>query len=265
MLANYHTHTARCKHAVGADEEYVEAAIAEGLTILGFSDHPPMPFHGGYESYYKMSMGELDGYVESVLSLREKYKDKIKIHLGFETEFYPTMHARSLEVWRCYPVDYLILGQHFVGEEFDGEKDPAPRPSDDKRRVTKYVDLVISAMQTGLFSFIAHPDLINYTGEDMDFYYREMGRLIEAAKAHGLPLEYNLLGMSGGRSYPRREFWEEAARRGATAIIGCDAHEPWRVAKADELEGARAFLDSLGIYVVDETELVSIGASGTRK
>ncbi len=27
MIANYHTHTARCKHAEGEDREYVEAAI----------------------------------------------------------------------------------------------------------------------------------------------------------------------------------------------------------------------------------------------
>lgn len=260
MLANYHTHTARCHHAKGEDEEYVIAAIAEGLKILGFSDHPPMPFRRGYESYYKMSMEELDGYVESVLALREKYKDEIKIYLGLETEFYPTLHAASLEVWRRYPFDYLILGQHFVGEEFDEARDRSPSPSDDKGRVTKYVDLVISGMSTGLFSFIAHPDLINYTGDDMEFYYREMGRLIDAAKSYGLPLEYNLLGLSEGRTYPRREFWEEAARRGATAIIGCDAHEPWRVARRDEIKRAEELLTSLGIKIVDEIKLVDFGA-----
>lgn len=259
MLANYHTHTARCKHAVGEDKEYVEKAIAEGLEILGFSDHPPMPYRGDYESYYKMSMDELPSYVESVLSLREEYKGRIDIRLGLESEFFPSLHARSVEVWRRYPIEYLILGQHFVGEETDVPRDPAPTPSSDPKRLTKYVDLVISGIRTGMFSIVAHPDILNYTGEDMEHYRREMGRLIDAAITHGVTLEYNLLGMSEKRSYPRREFWEEAARRGASAVIGCDAHSPVRVADPDEIKTAHAFLDSLGITVVDKVELRPFG------
>ena len=38
---NYHTHTKRCGHAIGEDEEYVINAIEAGLTDLGFSDHCP--------------------------------------------------------------------------------------------------------------------------------------------------------------------------------------------------------------------------------
>ena len=43
MFANYHTHTARCRHAAGADREYVRSAIDSGVKILGFSDHAPFP------------------------------------------------------------------------------------------------------------------------------------------------------------------------------------------------------------------------------
>ena len=35
MIANYHTHTWRCKHASGTERTYVEQAIAAGLKILG--------------------------------------------------------------------------------------------------------------------------------------------------------------------------------------------------------------------------------------
>lgn len=38
---NYHTHTTRCYHASGKDEEYVKAAIKAGIKELGFSDHTP--------------------------------------------------------------------------------------------------------------------------------------------------------------------------------------------------------------------------------
>ena len=52
----YHTHTSRCGHANGEDEEYVVNAIKAGIKRLGFSDHVILP--KGYEqpgirgSYY---------------------------------------------------------------------------------------------------------------------------------------------------------------------------------------------------------------------
>ena len=54
MIANYHTHTWRCMHATGTEREYIENAIRGGLKILGFSDHTPMKYPGGYESKAKM-------------------------------------------------------------------------------------------------------------------------------------------------------------------------------------------------------------------
>ncbi len=40
---NYHTHCARCRHAFGTEEDYVEKALEYNLDILGFSDHLPFP------------------------------------------------------------------------------------------------------------------------------------------------------------------------------------------------------------------------------
>ena len=43
MLTNYHTHTARCGHAEGTEEEYILTALRCGFKVLGFSDHTPGP------------------------------------------------------------------------------------------------------------------------------------------------------------------------------------------------------------------------------
>lgn len=40
---NYHTHTKRCGHAEGEDEDYVLEALGSGITDLGFSDHIMLP------------------------------------------------------------------------------------------------------------------------------------------------------------------------------------------------------------------------------
>ena len=260
MRACYHTHTSRCHHASGADEEYVLYATERGVSVLGFSCHAPMHYPVGYESYYKMAPSELCEYVRSVLALKEKYKDKIEIKLGLEAEYYPELHRDSIAFWQQFPIDYLILGQHFVDKEYDEKKDPAPRPSGDKSRVTAYADRVVAAMELGIFTILAHPDLINYTGGDMEFYDGQMRRIIESAIKNGVYLEYNLLGQSDKRAYPVARFWQLAAEMGAKVIIGCDAHSPDRVAKADELEIAHKFLSSLGIEPADEVALVPISA-----
>ncbi|MBQ8688923.1 MAG: histidinol-phosphatase [Clostridia bacterium] len=257
MFACYHTHTARCHHAEGTDEEYVKVAIAEGVRVLGFSDHAPMPYPNGYESYYKMRLDELGEYCESVLSLREKYAGQIEIRLGLETEYYPELFEASLDVWRRYPIEYLILGQHWVDGETCELPDPSSFGGKDGTRVTKYVDRVIEAMRTGRITYVAHPDLINYTGDDEKFFRGEMGRLICESMRLGMPLEYNLLGQSGRRSYPNPVFWEEAGKLGATAILGCDAHTPDRVAKRCEIAEAEEFLRRCGVRITDRVELIN--------
>ena len=75
MIANYHTHTARCGHARGEDREYVERAVERGLETLGFSEHVPLPFADGHESYFRVPLARLEDYVRSVLALREEFRD----------------------------------------------------------------------------------------------------------------------------------------------------------------------------------------------
>ena len=69
MKYNYHTHTSRCFHAVGTDEEYVVEAINAGFDEIGFSDHSPWNFKG-FVSGMRMHENELGNYCESVKWLR---------------------------------------------------------------------------------------------------------------------------------------------------------------------------------------------------
>ena len=66
MLENFHTHTARCRHASGTEEEYILQAISGGLQALGFSDHSPFRFPGTYYSTKRMYPEELSEYVSTI-------------------------------------------------------------------------------------------------------------------------------------------------------------------------------------------------------
>ncbi len=233
MISNYHTHTVRCRHAVGEDEAFVLAALDRGLRILGFSDHSPYIFDGDYYSTFRMPMSELEDYVASVLSLRKKYADQIDIKLGLELEYYPAHFAKTVAALKKYPFDYFLLGQHALGDEEDDFY--TGWPTDDEEILNRYVCQCREALHTGVFSCFAHPDIINFDG-DPEIYKTYMRTLIWEAKALDVPLEFNLLGLLAKRNYPNRLFWEMVAEEGAKAIIGFDAHQP-AVLRDEDLDG----------------------------
>ena len=256
MIANYHTHTKRCQHAVGEDREYVLKAISEGLSVLGFSDHAPYLYPNDYSSYYKMPLYELANYFESVLSLREEYKGKIDIKIGMEAEYYADIFDVSLSYWRNFPVDYLILGQHILYNEYDKTRRLATDYTESDEDLKNYTEAVKKGLDTGRFSILAHPDIINYHGRESHFLL-EMEKVIKKAIEKKVPLEYNILGMRARRNYPRDSFWSLARDMRAPVIIGCDSHDPRDVATESDVVMARENLARFGIRPLDEVELVN--------
>lgn len=223
MYANYHTHTARCQHAEGEDREYVEAAIRAGMKILGFSDHCPWVFPDGYVSNIRMHPSEVDDYFSSLESLKKEYEKEIKILIGFEAEYVPELMEAQDTLLSDYPVDYMILGQHFLGTETDSIY--TGTPTNDENRLKRYVDLVTGGMETGRYLYLAHPDVIHFTGAD-DIYEKYMTRLCQYLKKKEIPVEINMLGAFQGRHYPSDRFLRIVKKVGNTCIIGVDAHTP---------------------------------------
>ena len=256
MIANYHTHTPRCNHAQGSEQEYVDSALSAGLKILGFSDHTPYFFPGDYYSTFRMRPEELSGYVSTVSGLRDRYAGKLEIHVGVEAEYYPKYFDRLADFLRENQVEYMILGQHFVGNEPVGTY--SGRETADKDVLEAYVRQSIAAMDTGLYTYMAHPDILNFTG-DTQVYNQWMGLLIREAKDHSLPLEFNFLGFREQRNYPDMRFLELMAKENRPMVLGCDAHQP-EALKVPEVEAqVRAILAKLGIPVLDTVELKKLG------
>lgn len=112
MKTNYHTHTTRCMHAVGNDEDYVRSAIKGGFQELGFSDHSPWKYHTDFVSDIRMLPEELPEYVESIRALKEKYRNRISIRIGLECEYFPEYTHWLKEIIREYRLDYILFGNH---------------------------------------------------------------------------------------------------------------------------------------------------------
>ncbi len=252
MIANYHTHTVRCGHAQGSEREYVENAIKSGLKVLGFADHGPMPFEEMYYSGFRMRIKDLDDYCSVLTSLREEYKNDIDIHIGLEEEYYPKYFDKLFAICSDYPIEYLILGQHFTQNEYDGHLSSSAEDSEDI--LNEYVDQVCEAVETGKYLYIAHPDVIHYVGSGK-IYDLHMSRLIETAEKTHTPIEINLLGISNKRHYPDDRFWALCRGRKVKVILGSDAHAPEDVVRPEAEKEALNIIKKYGLDLIDSIEI----------
>ena len=255
MIANYHTHTPRCNHASGTEEELAEHALLRGLKTLGFSDHTPYLFPGNYYSNFRMRPEQLAEYADTVRGLKKRYAGKLDIHLGVEAEYYPAFFKETLALLRENGVEYLLLGQHCCGNEIGGRWSGVPTEREEDLR--EYCYQTMEAMNTGLFTYFAHPDMFRFTGDEA-VYVRYTRELCREAKNVGIPLEINLLGTEEERHYPRRLFWETVAEEDCSVILGCDAHRPTALSDTAPEEKARKMIGELGLKLLDTVTVRSI-------
>lgn len=251
-MINMHTHTTRCQHAKGEDREYVEKAIEAGYDVLGFSDHAPYVFGGDYISPIRMRLDELEGYVDSVLSLKKEYAKDIDIYCGLEMEYFPKLFDRTMVEIDQYPVDYMILGQHF----YDGEEGwiSPKRAWADEEHLKMYVDRILAGLATDRFFYVAHPDIMCFTG-DVNIYRKHMGKIVQELKKRNMPIEINLNGFRDGLHYPNSEFIKLGAENGNDFIVGVDAHSPKNMLDFENYEKCMQLAIEQGGKIINNLKL----------
>ncbi len=256
---NYHTHTERCYHAWGSDEAFVQAAIKGGFAELGFSDHSCWKYDSDFVAHMRMPLSKFDEYYESISDLKEKYKDQIKLFIGLECEYFPKYMEWLKEFIKTKKLDYVILGNHY--DTTDELQIYYGRVCDDDKMLKRYIDGCIAGMSTGIYSYLAHPDLFMRGREKFDeFAKSESRRLCKWCKENNVILEYNLEGarFCDERNvswYPHPEFWKIAAEIGNDVIIGLDAHHTRSLESNLYYEEALKTLEKLGLHVITELPL----------
>ena len=253
---NYHMHTKRCMHASGTDEDYVLAAIAGGFEEIGFSDHCPWRYDSDFVAHMRMPLSQFDDYYRSISSLREKYQDQIRIKIGLECEYFPQYMSWLKDFVKEWQLDYIIFGNHYY--KTDEKRVYFGTACEQDVFLHAYVDEAIAGMETGMYAYLAHPDLFMRGRRVFDQLAEiESRRLCEAAKRLHMPLEYNLNGAAYNdvmhtTQYPHPKFWEIAAEIGNDAIIGVDAHEPKAMSDATYWNQAIAYLNALHMNLIDQ-------------
>ena len=224
----YHTHTSRCGHAFGDDEEYVISAIKLGIKRLGFSDHVFLP--GIDQPGMRGDITLLDDYLCSINYLKDKYKDKIEILVGFEAEYSEHFLDYYKKLLDSKKIDYLILGQHQYYEDNDMKR--YFYKGYDKECAYHYAEDVIKGIESGLFKYLCHPDLfINFYGIWDEAMIDCARKILSACEKHHVPIELNIGGMRPEyyyslNCYPSDTFFLIAKDYDVDIVIGIDAHDP---------------------------------------
>lgn len=267
LNANYHTHTELCKHATGMPREYIVKAWEAGCSALGFSDHCPYPdeIKEKFWASTRMSENQVTLYFEEIKKAEadaRKAGFTFPVYTGFECEWDKTIYSwYKDDLLGGFSVDYLILGAHWITEP-DGSHLYIAEVTDDVNLLHQYIDQTIEGMASGIFKFIAHPDMFMSGWKEWDKEAEMCSKaLIDAAIDLDLPLEVNGFGIikpmnetsRGLRfQYPYREFWEMVAEREAKVICNSDAHKPELV--IENARHAREFAIEIGIKPENITE-----------
>lgn len=232
LFSNFHSHTSLCKHASGTVNDYCKSALKLKFRTLGVSDHTPLPDNRW--SSVRMSLSQLSGYSAQVDEARIKYPS-LRLFKGMECD-----HAADYEdfyrghLLGTLSFDYLIGAVHWF--PFEGTWLCVYGDLNTPQRLKAYTDHYLQAMRSGLYSFMAHPDVFGNAYPEWDETCEESADAIcSLSRELNLPLEINGYGFmkpwietpQGRRPmYPWEPFWKTASGFKLKVIINSDAHRP---------------------------------------
>ncbi|NPA28145.1 MAG: histidinol-phosphatase HisJ [Epsilonproteobacteria bacterium] len=223
MRVDLHNHTPLCNHATGSPREFIKEAINQNIDIFGFSDHAPMEF----DKKYRMSFSQMKEYEEKIKSLKEEFKDKIDIRVGYEVDFLPGFIDKRVIKAK---VDYLIGSVHFIKKwgfdnpEFIGEW----KNKDIDKIYEEYFEAVKNMAKSGLFQIVGHLDLIKVFNfkpkKDIRLLAKEA---IKEIKRANMVVELNSAGFRKpvNEPYPSKELLQLCYEEQIEITFGSDAHK----------------------------------------
>lgn len=224
---DYHVHT-NYSDGKAAPEEYIAAAISEGLNEIGFSEH--LTLFKNKQDWF-IDTKRVPEYIAYVKRLKRRFRD-IKIRVGLEVDFFPGKEKELNDFLSQFELDYVIGSVHYLGER---TVDSGPEFYEGKNideLYKSYFNCVSEALASGLFDIIGHCDLIRIynfrPSADPEPLYRQLAVNL---KKYGVVLEINTNGKNRPVAdfYPDRRFLHIFFEENVPVCVNSDAHMPSRV------------------------------------
>ena len=244
-------------HTIGFDgrnteKEMLVKAKELGWTHIGFSNHfivhptiknAPMykyALKGGYQGIYSSTFDEA---VERFLPHYQKIdklrqETDIKILKGMEVDFFASSEwydgfTKALEILKP---DYLIGSAHFVehnGILYNSHDVKAASPIEQRQLLHRYWQNERAAAQSGLFTFLAHLDLMKKVGLGQgDEWIEEEQKTIETIQKYDAKVELNTSYFKfGNEPYVSPRMMKMLAITDVPVLISDDAHAAAQLGK----------------------------------
>jgi len=230
--SNYHTHTQFCD-GKNHPEEIVREAIRLGCPELGFSGH----CYTFFDESYCMSQAGTRAYVASIRELQEKYRDKIRILLGIEQDYYSAMPTDEY--------DYVIGSVHYIkkGDFYLPVDESKEIQLENVRRfyngdfygfVEDYYEVVADLYRKTRCQIVGHFDLIKKFNSLQDLfdpqhprYQAAANKALSALMSLPVVLEVNTGGIARGyikEPYPARDVLTQWLESGKPILFASDCH-----------------------------------------
>jgi histidinol-phosphatase (PHP family) len=244
LTSDFHIHTTYCGHATGSTLQYIEHAIAKGLTEIGFADHLGRYYLTSAQKrrYWDWGMHErhVSRYFEEISALSSTFDDSISIKVGLEVDFIEGAEDLFKPLVKDYAFDFFLGSIHCL-PRFGWKHLSDYRSADAKKVYAEYFRLLRLAITSHLFHSIAHPDFIfRYIPAPKELYQYvvdELNLTSKTASEHNAPLEVNAnsflwSAMNQSGFDPFLVLLDSIREYSVPITIGSDAHEPRNVGKA---------------------------------
>ncbi len=242
--ANFHTHSCFCD-GKGELRDYVEEAIRQRMSALGFSSHAPLPFH----TDWTMAPADLDEYCRQVRALKKEYAGQLPIYLGLEIDFIPDVTNPRAPQFQSSGLDYVIGSVHFYEEPVDGNYLTIDGTEEEfaegikrnfngsvRHAVEAYYALIRRMVREACPDVIAHLDLVKknsprekYFQEREEWYRKAVIETLDTIQTSRAIIEVNTGGVTRKRSdtfYPSTWILKEIKKRDIPISLNSDVHSP---------------------------------------
>ncbi len=227
-MIDYHMHTPLCRHARGSMIQYIEAAVAKGLSEICFLEH--LTLHRG-GSHLSMTPGDLPLYLNAVRGLAHRYRDRIDIKAGLEIDYDPENAGRIAAIIAPLAFDVIGASVHFIYDiNLVSSRQTEARENADMDFICEsYLEHLEAMLQCDWFDMICHIDVVKKFGRRATIrFFEKLDAILDIISYKNIVVELNTSGFNhpAKESYPDAALVEKCRQKGIPMTLGSDAHRP---------------------------------------
>ena len=231
-------HTPLCGHAVGEPVEYVDAAVAENISLITFTCHIPMRDDRFAQEGIRMRLETLPHYRQLIENARN-YGQTVGVEVlyGIEAEIHPDTDAMEDmdRLLASEPFDFVLGSLHHMLPAFRDWM-AANDYTTDAEKVAAYFHCLGEGAKSGRYNSLSHPDVIRIYGALQDRFdpmqhEAPITEFLDIVANCGVCLEINTSGLIKGDYvvHPDPAIMAWALERDIPFTIGSDSHSPGMV------------------------------------